>query len=231
MNYLFFINTLIILLFGQDLAAQTTFYYQLNKKISNDKTYTNVSGGQFITFLSSICYESDCNGTGIGHGTLKYKELNNNLRTYIGNSYWGSNTHFRFNRERSRLNVITTDGDIYVYVRTTPPSSVKTCSLIRNEAPGGNNSGGYVPTPSVSTQTGSANTRQQPTVEKNKKSRRVCSYCGGKGKVVRNVSVGQYGVKQEVKVRCSECGEYNLPSSGHTHVHCSHCRGTGYIED
>lgn len=231
MQHTFLYILLILLLFVENVSAQTTFYYQLTKKITNNEANTNVSGGQFITFLASICYESDHKGVGVGHGTLNYKELNNNLRTYIGSSYWGGNTCFRFNRERSKLNVITTNGDIYVYVRVTPPSSVKTCSLIRNTQSGENHSGVCVATSSVSSRDGSINANQKSTTGNENRARRQCSYCGGKGKIVKYISVGQYGHKQETKIRCSECGEYYLPSSGHTHIHCSHCRGTGYIED
>lgn len=54
-----------------------------------------------------------------------------------------------------------------------------------------------------------------------------CSYCGGTGKIVKNLSVSQYGVRNEVKTRCSECGGYFYPSSGHSHIHCKYCGGTG----
>lgn len=51
-----------------------------------------------------------------------------------------------------------------------------------------------------------------------------CSYCGGTGKVVKNLTVSTYG--KDTKKKCPECGEWHY--SGHTHVHCSHCGGTGY---
>ncbi|WP_455584689.1 hypothetical protein [Bacteroides sp.] len=56
---------------------------------------------------------------------------------------------------------------------------------------------------------------------------RQCPYCNGTGKIVKNISVSQYGINRETKVKCSECGIYYLPSTGHSHIHCSHCGGTG----
>lgn len=58
-----------------------------------------------------------------------------------------------------------------------------------------------------------------------------CPYCNGTGKIVKNISVSQYGIRQETKVKCPECGIYYLPSTGHTHIHCSHCKGTGRLSD
>ena len=55
----------------------------------------------------------------------------------------------------------------------------------------------------------------------------ICSYCGGKGKVVKNISISQYGVRNNYKVKCPTCGAVTLKSSGHTHVTCSRCGGTG----
>ena len=128
------------------LSAQTTFYYKQIKRVVNGQTFTdNISGGQFITFQGRICYESDSNGMAVGHGTLKYQDQGNELRTYIGSSYWGNNTKFRFNRERSRLNVVTPDGVIYVYTKTDAPTSVSTCSLIRKNNSGSYNTNMYVP--------------------------------------------------------------------------------------
>lgn len=57
----------------------------------------------------------------------------------------------------------------------------------------------------------------------------VCHYCGGQGKVVRNVSSGSYGHSNDVKVKCAECGEVHWRSTGHSHIHCTHCSGTGVI--
>ena len=56
---------------------------------------------------------------------------------------------------------------------------------------------------------------------------RKCPYCDGNGTIVKNISVSQYGVRNEVKKKCPTCGIYYYPSSGHSHIHCKYCRGTG----
>lgn len=58
---------------------------------------------------------------------------------------------------------------------------------------------------------------------------RKCPYCDGNGTIVKNISVSQYGVRNEVKKKCPTCGIYYYPSSGHSHIHCSHCKGTGVL--
>ncbi|MDO4931026.1 MAG: hypothetical protein Q4E63_00015 [Prevotellaceae bacterium] len=53
-----------------------------------------------------------------------------------------------------------------------------------------------------------------------------CPYCNGTGKVVKNVMVSRYGAA-DYKVKCPTCGAITLKSTGHSHIHCSHCGGTG----
>lgn len=60
---------------------------------------------------------------------------------------------------------------------------------------------------------------------------RECQYCNGNGTIVKHITVSQYGVRNEVKKKCPTCGIYYYPSSGHTHIHCKHCRGTGIISN
>lgn len=62
-------------------------------------------------------------------------------------------------------------------------------------------------------------------------SQRKCPYCNGTGKIVKNISGSQYGINRETKIKCSECGIYYLPSTGHSHIHCSHCGGSGRLSD
>lgn len=57
---------------------------------------------------------------------------------------------------------------------------------------------------------------------------RQCPYCNGKGRKVYNSHPAWYGTTDN-KVYCSECGEYHLQSTGHSHVSCSHCHGTGQL--
>lgn len=229
MKYLFsffYFVTILTLLMPTLSFAQQTYYYKMIKKIITNKSYVHVSGGQFITFYSKICYESTKDGISIGHGQLQFYSDNGKIVKYSGRSYWDDDSFFCFNHERSRLNVLTSSGDIYVYTRATAPSFVKTCSLIR----GASSYNGIGNNPISPMQENSFKTETKSTTG-SKKTKRICHYCNGKGKTVRNLSTGQYGVKDEVKVRCNECGEYYLPSTGHSHIHCSHCHGTGYLSD
>lgn len=54
-----------------------------------------------------------------------------------------------------------------------------------------------------------------------------CRYCGGTGTVVKNLGTVQYGLSGDYKVRCSTCGAVTLKSTGHAHIHCTHCGGSG----
>ncbi len=226
--------------------AQTTQYYRLTRKVVHDVSSTDVSGGQFITFLSDICYESDKSGIGVGHGTMTLNRnySSDSYKTYMGDSYWGSEAAFKFNSDKSVLNVITDDGDVYVYKRTAPPSGVTTCSLIRKKTDSGTASasyaggGGYYPvtptydnsgmpanssgTGSYTGSTGNSGNPRQPTS-------RQCPYCDGTGRrTVDDTSIVTFGQTPYWK-RCDECGRRYLSSTNHYHTQCSHCHGTGQI--
>lgn len=118
---------------NHSIKSQTTYYYGLTKKIIDGKVSMSISGGQFISFLNEICYESNKNSIGVGHGTLKLNKSysDSRFKFYMGNSYWGDAATFKFKSDLSVLNVVLENGDVYVYKRQTAPSSVTTCSLIR----------------------------------------------------------------------------------------------------
>ena len=125
--------------------AQNVQYYKLTRKIEKGKSSENVTGGQFITFLSDKCFESTKSGVGVNHGTLKRNKSYSNAQqtVYQGSSYWGSNTTFIFNADKSVLNVVLENDDKYIYKRATPPSGQTTCSLIRKNGSSGNTAQPY----------------------------------------------------------------------------------------
>ena len=219
------------------LSAQGTRYYRLVKKVHNDVQSTNVSGGQFITFIDDICYESDKKGIGVGHGTLTRNEnySTSTIKTYIGSSYWGKDAVFKFTSDLSVLNVVTEDGDVYLYKCTTAPANVTTCSLIRKNSSSGTTSGGYssgavVNVPSQPIYNGSSTTTTMPikTTPEKKTPVKVwheCSLCRGKRTIVRESSVSTFG--QDTQWYCNQCGRNVWRSSGHSHVTCSQCQGQG----
>ncbi len=136
------------------VSAQNVQYYKLQRVRSNGTDDMNVSGGQFITFTRDLCFETTKGGSPVGHGTLKRNDnySNSHYTVYQGSSYWGSSTTFKFNADKSVLNVVLDNGDIYVYKRATPPAGQTTCSLIRKQSSGSSSKngscsgGGYVPT-------------------------------------------------------------------------------------
>lgn len=211
-------------------AAQDVRYYKLSSTRIGGVTNKNVSGGQFVTFVSDICFESTSKGVGVGHGTLTH---NNNysdsqFTTYQGSSYWGSSTTFKFNADKSVLNVVLDNGDIYVYKRTTPPAGVTTCSLIRPKS--NSSSSGYTPPPTYPVQQypqqqyqypqqqNPTPTQQQPQPQQKK----ICKWCNGSRRISKEDG---FSLGMEKKY-CSECGQTVF--QGHYHIDCPYCHGTGY---
>ena len=223
-------------------SAQDVRYFKLTRKVENGQSSTNVSGGQFITFTSDICFESNNHGVGVNHGTLRRNSLysNSEYSTYQGSSYWGKNTTFKFNSDKSVLNVVLENGDVYVYKHATAPAGQETCSLIREKAPSDNNNnggfvGGFPPQPiyypdqpytvpqqggiDIGTNGSNSNTESN-TVSQPK--RHQCGLCGGSGRVVETKGVPSFGNTKW----CRECGKY-VPDN-HYHTLCPSCKGKGW---
>lgn len=53
-----------------------------------------------------------------------------------------------------------------------------------------------------------------------------CAYCNGTGRKAISQNIVTFGTA-DVKVHCNECGRDYYRSSGHSHVQCGHCGGTG----
>ena len=245
------ITLLILIVFGQGMNAQT-YYYKYTKSIIKGKHDTNVSGGQFITFDGSKCFESDKYGNNVGNGTMAYDAENSKqLKTYWGSCYWSKNAYMKFNSDKSVMNIETNTGKIYVYKRATAPTDATTCSLIRKPEPssneGSNGDGDYTPSYPVQAypqggydgggtydngNSGSSNSigSRHYEREKSQKSRIKCSLCNGNGTYVRNDgSIPLYG-GTDYKVRCNACGYEHYRSTNHRHVTCPQCNGKGYKE-
>lgn len=217
--------------------AQNTHYYKLTRKVENNVSSTDVSGGQFFTFIGDICYESDKKGKNVGNGTMTRNSAysTSQYKIYQGSCYYGSNASFKFNSDKSVLNIVCDNGNVYVYKRCTAPTGQETCSLVRNSSSGGGNggiyTGGFIPQPVYPTPTPTPQTiPSSPTTAPTTQSSQIkCSYCHGTGRVAKNTYPPMYGAT-DYKVRCPECGEEHLKSAGHVHVTCPNCHGRGYIE-
>lgn len=239
MNKRFFNLLLIVVLCNiPHIYGQDTFYYKLTKKIQKGIAYTNTAGGQFVTFWGNKCYDSDKYGISVGNGELSYDKQYStaNTKTYVGNSYFG-NVIYRFKSDLSVLNVEVNSSLIYVYKRQAAPSSVKTCSLIRKKENSSSCSEGYIPMNSVpaygGTYSGTGTTtspvrNQNSTQKQQQPVKHTCSLCHGAKRIVRDTYTPLYGT-EDYRIRCNECGEYFMRSTGHTHITCPQCHGKGYF--
>lgn len=136
---------IICIFLGEANCLAQTYYYKLTKTIIKGQQNTSVNGGQFITFDGKKCFESDKYGKNVGNGSLVYDAENSRVNeTFWGACYYSKNAYFKFNSDRSLLNIDTNSGKIYVYKRATPPSGVTTCSLIRDNRQKGAGGGGTV---------------------------------------------------------------------------------------
>lgn len=223
----------LLAVFSIGASAQDVRYYKLSSIRIGGVTNKNVSGGQFITFVSDICFESSSKGVGVGHGTLTRNNNYSNAQytTYQGSSYWGKNTSFKFNSDKSELNVVLDNGDIYVYKRATPPAGATTCSLIRKPSSGGSTGGTYVPQPVYPAQQYPQQQypqQQQPSQQQSNPGYtprpaepKDCGVCYGTGKcrtchgkgTVTNLGIGS--------------GTHPCPNCPNHSGRCQWCNGTG----
>ncbi len=234
MNKLRDLSIILVLCCSNVIYAQTTYYYKLTKKIQDGVEYTNTAGGQFVSFVNNICYDSDKYGISVGNGQLTLDdEYSNTSKTYIGNSYFG-NVVYRFKTDLSVLNVIVNKNLIYVYKKITPDEDIYTSTLIKKRKSNGSSST-YSP-PAVTypaynnsnnthsgQNSGIGNQRQKTKVRKN------CAYCSGKGERIQHESVATFGLDGP-RVYCSKCNQYWSYGTVHAHHKCSYCNGTGYYE-
>lgn len=74
----------------------------------------------------------------------------------------------------------------------------------------------------VNSSENSTSTRSSDISSSSKK----CNHCNGTGRKVLDTNPPMFGMK-DYKVKCNECGQTFLKSTGHTHVSCQYCGGTG----
>ncbi len=209
--------------------AQNVRYYRAISKVVNEVHRTSIEGGLFITFAGSSCFESNKHGVGIDHGAMKRNDSQSTDQhiVYYGN-YWGKDTAFIFNSDKSSLNVVFDDGETYVYREATPPTGVTTCTPIRpKQNANSNQSVNYVP-PILPTQQnygtigGSTNKKSEVTYYESIYVDVDCHHCLGSGRCqscngsgLINYSFG------EGRLDCPNCRNGN----------CQYCNGSGKVKD
>lgn len=212
-------------------VAQNTYYYKLTKQKIGGIISTNVEGGQFFTFVNNACYESDIEGISVGNGVMNYGLTEDGIKIYTGDSYYGYSALYVL-ADKSKIN-IKHNNDIYVYERVEVPDGITTCSLVKQRTPNVNNN--YYPCPinpvyvDNSQIYNNQSFPQNNPVQETPIQRRKCVYCSGTGKREYNQSVPTFGLP-DTRFYCNECGREFYRSSGHCHVVCGYCGGTGYAK-
>ena len=232
------VTGLALLLFSViEVCAQDTYYYKQVRVEKNGLTIAQGKGGQFISFYKDICYDSNNKGVSVNNGQMeRTSESSNKYTTYKGKSYWGSVTYY-FSTSLDKLVVEKDDGTSYLYQRTTPPSGVTTCSLIKSQSSGSSSggtsggwSGGYTPSVSNGGWVTPQPTSKQEEVKPRQKTkvRNKCPYCTN-GEIIQEESRPTFGLDGP-PVYCSKCNKYFSFGTVHKHHECRHCKGKGYTE-
>lgn len=63
------------------------------------------------------------------------------------------------------------------------------------------------------------------------KTYRTCSWCNGSGRVLNETIQYGFSLQGKKKGKCGECGAQLYEGKGHKHYNCSHCNGTGKLEN
>lgn len=131
MNRIKFFFFWILIVSAVMVGAQNTHYYQ---PVASPQDGTVADGGQFVSFICDICYESTAAGLSVGNGTLRrLSTFGSDANVYVGSSYWGDSTTFRFSADRRELLVEQGGIEKCRYRQTVAAEDVKTCSLIRKK--------------------------------------------------------------------------------------------------
>lgn len=136
----------ILTLLTCNIIHAKTYYYKLEKIITNQKHQLASGSGIFITFTSNGCYDGDCNGYTNNNSYLKLAYQGKYI-TYNGDTYWGKGD-YKFTSDYSRLNIVV-DNKVYVYNRTTKPSNISQSTYVGHKKQLSGNSSGHYSAPNI----------------------------------------------------------------------------------
>lgn len=201
------------MIFGHQTLFSQTYnieYYQLKKVKLNGATST-ISGdyGIFTTRVKQICYDSHSDGSDNYMGNLKFEKQSNGLSYYKGKCYLDSHCYYIFNDSKGILNISLSNGDVYVYHKTIPPSGRTNGIYYRTGSRNGGGVGGTHIEPSGNPSGNSASSSSSNSSYKKTEHPKKCTRCLGNG----------------VCPKCSGRGTYNNMSAGYTR--CPSCGGSG----
>lgn len=128
------------MLLGLSVHAKT-YYYKIDKIVTNGVSRTASGSGIFITFTSQGCYDSDWQGYTNNKSNLQFA-YERNYKVYNGITYWGKGD-YRFNADLSRLNIVVGDV-VYVYNKVSRPTGINNSTYVGPEKPSVEGRGGYI---------------------------------------------------------------------------------------
>lgn len=221
------------------LAAQAQSerldYYQHTKTVWANGNVETQSGnnGQFVhrTKINGgpRCYDATRSGLDHLNGMLSYIGTNNGNEVYKGTSYWGNGTIYQFDDERGYLNVKDSNGNVYVFKRTSAPAGRSQSSYLKKgaSAEGWDAIAEWNKIHNPITNDDGSNSRSTPekknqTTNSNNNNTRRCGYCHGNKWVRAHVGVSGFGI-DNTKKKCTTCGEWYLTSCDHWHA-CPYCK-------
>lgn len=212
---------ILFLLFVYNIGHSQTYYYKQIKVIQNQIEKIGNETGQFITFNSKGCYDSDKEGISVGNGFLKYIKTENNIRIYKGDSYWGE-AYYYVSIDFKRINIkLRNKFEIYVYTKENPANRM-TSYYTKN------NTTSPVPVIMTSPLETISNISNSQDVKQSKLVRTTCSFCKGSGiSPLKSYGPDYTGGRIVTIQYCETCGKMD---EYHYHESCPSCGGKGYIE-
>lgn len=104
--------------------AQETYFYKLSSIVSNgQKRKPGTASHIFVTFSKDICYDSDKDGFYGGYGKLRRVAENGQSVKYSGYCFFGS-AEYVVSKSKDLINIWSADGNMYIYTRDYPVSTV-----------------------------------------------------------------------------------------------------------